>query len=34
MRKIKCGIGVSLDGYVAAPNQSFEKPMGDMPQNY
>lgn len=31
---VKCSIGVSLDGCVAAPNQSFEKPMGDMPENY
>jgi dihydrofolate reductase len=33
MGKIKCSIAVSLDGYVAGLNQSFEKPMGDIPKN-
>ena len=33
MGKIKCSIAVSLDGYVAGPNQRFEKPMGDIPDN-
>lgn len=33
MGKVKCSIAVSLDGYVAGPNQSFEKPMGDIPKN-
>lgn len=33
MGKVKCSIAVSLDGYVAGPNQSFEKPMGDIPEN-
>jgi len=34
MGKIKCGIGMSIDGYVAGPNQRFDKPMGDIPENY
>ena len=33
MGKVKCSIAVSLDGYVAGLNQSFEKPMGDIPEN-
>lgn len=33
MGKVKCSIAVSLDGYVAGPNQSFAKPMGDIPKN-
>lgn len=33
MGKVKCSITVSLDGYLAGPNQSFESPMGDIPKN-
>jgi dihydrofolate reductase len=33
MQKVKCSIAISLDGYVAGPNQSFNKPMGDIPKN-
>jgi dihydrofolate reductase len=33
MTKVKCSIAVSLDGYVAGSNQSFNKPMGDIPKN-
>lgn len=29
MSKVKCTIGVSVDGYVAGPNQSLENPMGE-----
>jgi dihydrofolate reductase len=32
MSKVTCGITASLDGFVAASNQSFEKPFGDMPE--
>lgn len=31
MNKVTCGISVSLDGYVAGPNQTFERPFGDLP---
>ncbi len=31
--KVTCGIAVSIDGYVAGLNQSFEKPFGEMPKN-
>lgn len=24
---------MSLDGFIAGPNESFEKPMGDIPKN-
>jgi dihydrofolate reductase len=33
MAKVKCGIAVSLDGYVAGLNQRLAKPMGDIPKN-
>lgn len=33
MGKVKSSIAISLDGYVAGPNQSFLKPMGDIPEN-
>jgi dihydrofolate reductase len=33
MSKVTCSIAMSLDAFVAAPNQSFEKPFGDMPEN-
>jgi dihydrofolate reductase len=33
MNKVTCGISMSLDAFVAGPNQSFEKPFGDIPEN-
>jgi dihydrofolate reductase len=33
MSNVTCGIGMSLDGFVAGPNQSLKNPMGDMPEN-
>jgi dihydrofolate reductase len=33
MGKVKCSIAMSVDGYIAGLNQSFEKPMGDIPKN-
>jgi dihydrofolate reductase len=33
MSKVICGISMSLDGFVAGPNQSEEKPFGDMAEN-
>jgi dihydrofolate reductase len=30
MNKVTCGITMSLDAFVAGPNQSFEKPFGDI----
>ena len=33
MNKVTCGIAMSLDAFVAGPNQSFEKPFGDIPEN-
>lgn len=33
MSKVTCGIAMSLDGFVAAQNQSLEHPFGDIPQN-
>ncbi len=32
MNKVICGITMSLDGFVAGPNQSFENPFGDIPE--
>jgi dihydrofolate reductase len=29
MRSVKCHIAISLDGYVAGPNQSLENPLGE-----
>jgi dihydrofolate reductase len=29
MRSVKCHISISLDGYVAGPNQSLENPLGE-----
>lgn len=29
MRSVKCSISISLDGYVAGPNQSLENPLGE-----
>ncbi|HLZ60380.1 MAG TPA: dihydrofolate reductase family protein [Ktedonosporobacter sp.] len=31
MNKVICGITMSLDAFVAGPNQSFENPFGDTP---
>jgi len=33
MQKVTCQISMSLDAFVAGPNQSFEKPFGDIPEN-
>jgi hypothetical protein len=33
MNKVTCGISMSLDAFVAGPNQSFENPFGDMPED-
>jgi dihydrofolate reductase len=33
MNKVTCGIAMSLDAFVAGPNQSFEKPFGDIPED-
>lgn len=33
MSKVTCGITMSLDGFVAGPNQSLKNPMGDIPEN-
>jgi len=33
MNKVTCQISMSLDAFVAGPNQSFEKPFGDIPEN-
>ena len=29
MSKLRCHISISLDGYVAGPNQSKENPLGE-----
>jgi dihydrofolate reductase len=33
MSKVTCGIGVSIDGFVAGQHQSFKNPMGKIPEN-
>jgi dihydrofolate reductase len=33
MNKVTCGIAMSVDAFVAGPNQSFDKPFGDIPDN-
>lgn len=33
MNKVTFSIAMSVDAFVAAPNQRFEKPMGDIPEN-
>nr|BBH87092.1 deaminase reductase [Thermosporothrix sp. COM3] len=33
MNTVTCSIAMSLDGFVAGPNQSLEKPFGDIPEN-
>ncbi|HXO66626.1 MAG TPA: dihydrofolate reductase, partial [Candidatus Dormibacteraeota bacterium] len=30
MSKLKCHISISLDGFVAGPNQSEENPLGEL----
>lgn len=34
MGKVTCGMSMSLDGFVAGPNQTFEQPFGDIPEDY
>lgn len=34
MSKIICGMTVSVDGFVAGPNQSLEKPFGEIPETF
>mgnify|MGYP002635270247 CR=1 FL=1 len=34
MHKVKCGMAISIDGFTAGVDPSFERPFGDMPQNY
>jgi dihydrofolate reductase len=33
MSKVICGIAASIDGFVAGPNMTEEKPFGDMPED-
>src|SRR5437868_5958934 len=33
MNKVTCSIAMSLDAFVAGPNQRFENPFGDIPEN-
>jgi dihydrofolate reductase len=33
MNKVTCSVAMSLDAFVAGPDQSFEKPFGDIPEN-
>src|SRR6266446_618986 len=33
MKKVTSAISMSLDAFVAGPNQSFEKPFGDIPED-
>lgn len=33
MGKVTCGIAMSLNGFVAGPNQSFEHPFGEIPED-
>jgi dihydrofolate reductase len=33
VNKVTCGITMSLDAFVAGPNQSFEKPFGNIPED-
>ncbi len=33
MSKVACSIAMSLDAFVAGPNQRFEKPFGDIPED-
>jgi dihydrofolate reductase len=34
MNKVICGIAMSVDGFVAGPNMTEEKPFGDLPENF
>ena len=34
MKKVTSAISMSLDAFVAGPNQSFEKPFGDIPEDF
>lgn len=34
MNKVICGVAVSIDGFIAGPNMSEEKPFGDIPDGY
>ncbi|MBO0790831.1 MAG: dihydrofolate reductase family protein [Ktedonobacteraceae bacterium] len=34
MSKVTCSIAMSLDAFVAGPNQRFEQPFGDIPENF
>ncbi len=34
MAKVTCGMAMSVDGFVAGPDQSFERPFGDIPENF
>lgn len=33
MNKVICGITMSVDGFIAGPNMSEQKPFGDLPEN-
>jgi dihydrofolate reductase len=33
MNKVICGVAMSLDGFIAGPNQSFAEPFGDVPKH-
>jgi dihydrofolate reductase len=33
MSKVACSISMSLDGFVAGPNQTYESPFGDIPED-
>lgn len=34
MNKVLCGISMSVDGFVAGPNMSEQKPFGDLPESF
>lgn len=34
MNKVICGISMSIDGFVAGPNMTLEKPFGDLPEEF
>jgi dihydrofolate reductase len=34
MNKVICGISMSIDGFVAGPNMSEQKPFGDLPESF
>ncbi|HET6747349.1 MAG TPA: dihydrofolate reductase family protein [Candidatus Saccharimonadales bacterium] len=33
MNRVTCGMAMSIDGFVAGPNQNFEHPFGEIPEN-